>query len=100
MKKTKVGVVLAGCGFLDGTDVHEGTLTLLSLANAGADARCLAPRGPQDSVSDHGAQRLADNESRDVLAESARIARCEIADLAFARASELDALIVPGGFGV
>ena len=39
------------------------------------------------------------NESRMVLVESARIARGEIKDLKDVKAAELDALIVPGGFG-
>ena len=38
-------------------------------------------------------------ETRNVLVESARIARGEIRDLAEVGAAELDALIFPGGFG-
>lgn len=39
------------------------------------------------------------HESRNVLVESARIARGDIKPLSQANAEELDALIVPGGFG-
>lgn len=38
-------------------------------------------------------------ENRNVLIESARLARGDIQPLAKARAADLDALIVPGGFG-
>ncbi len=38
-------------------------------------------------------------ESRNVLVEAARIARGDIQPLAAARAEDLDALIVHGGFG-
>ena len=33
----KIGVVLAGCGYLDGAEIHEATLTLLALDRLGAD---------------------------------------------------------------
>ena len=32
----KVGVVLAGCGAQDGSEIHESVLTLLSLDRIGA----------------------------------------------------------------
>src|SRR5262249_40374127 len=34
----KVGVVLSGCGFYDGSEIHEAVLTLLALDRAGATA--------------------------------------------------------------
>lgn len=96
--KKRVGVILCGCGHRDGSEVHEATLALLALANAGAEAACFAPTGPQRFVRDHvsGADVSAE---RDCLAESARIARGRIRDLAEARADELDALVIPGGQG-
>jgi len=94
----KVGVVLSGCGFLDGSEIHEAVLTLLALDRAGATAVCFAPNVAQTGVMDH-AKKAPSSETRNVLAESARIARGKIADLKAARAAELDALILPGGFG-
>lgn len=94
----RVGVILSGCGFQDGAEVHESVLTLLALDRAGAEARCFAPDRPQARVVDHlTGQELP--ETRNVLVESARIARGEVADVAEARAGDLDALILPGGFG-
>ena len=96
----RVGVVLAGCGFLDGAEIHEACCTLLALDRAGADVVCMAPKTSQMHVVDHAAGAPEDGASRDVFAESARIARGELVDLATVRAADLDALIIPGGFGV
>lgn len=95
----KVGVLLSGCGFLDGAEINESVLTLLCLDELGVEAVCMAPRGPQRSVVDHEKKAAAAGESRDVLREAARIARGRIRDLATVTAGELDALMMPGGFG-
>ena len=94
---TRVGVILAGCGYLDGAAIHEAVCTLLSLDQAGAEIHCFAPDVEFDVV-DHRTQE-ASGERRNVLAESARIARGDIRDVAEADASSLDALALPGGFG-
>lgn len=93
-----VGVVLSGCGVYDGTEIHEAVLTLLALDRAGAQAVCFAPDKPQLHVINH---LTGDEvpELRNVLVESARIARGKVQPLSQADASQLDALIVPGGFG-
>lgn len=96
----RVGVLLSGCGFLDGAEIRESVLTLLSLDRAGAEAVCLAPAISQHHVVDHAAGKPARGETRNVLAEAARIARGKIRDLASVQAEELDALILPGGYGV
>jgi enhancing lycopene biosynthesis protein 2 len=94
----KVGVVLSGCGVYDGSEIHEAVITLLAIARAGAQAVCFAPDKTQAEVINHLTNEKA-NEGRNVLVEAARITRGNITDLAEATASELDALIVPGGFG-
>lgn len=94
----KVGVCLSGCGVYDGTEIHEAVLTLLALDRAGAEAVCMAPDVEQAEVVDHTTGEPT-GETRNVLVESARIARGKIRDLAKVRADELDALILPGGFG-
>lgn len=94
----KVAVVLSGAGFLDGSEIHESVLALLALDRHGAEVVCLAPDIPQTSVVDH-ATRTPSAGSRNVLQESARIARGRIQDVARARASDFDALVLPGGFG-
>lgn len=94
----KVGVLLCGCGVFDGSEIHEAVLTLLFLDRAGADIVCMAPNADQMHVIDHTNQSAAD-EKRNVLTESARIARGNIVDLKTITAKQLDALIIPGGFG-
>ena len=95
----RIGVVLAGCGYLDGAEIHEATLTLLALDRAGATTVCMAPDMDQMHVVDHVEGNPAEGLSRNVLAESARIARGEILNMATVNAEDLDALIFPGGFG-
>ncbi|ASV57110.1 Sigma cross-reacting protein 27A [Lelliottia jeotgali] len=94
----KVGVVLSGCGVYDGAEIHESVLTLLALAKQGAEAVCFAPDKNQLDVINHLTGEPM-SETRNVLIEAARIARGNIQPLSLASADELDALIVPGGFG-
>ncbi len=95
----RVGVLLSGCGFLDGAEIHEATCTLLSLDRRGATLLAMAPDKAQHHVVDHLAQQPQAGASRNVLQEAARIVRGQITPLAKVKAEELDALILPGGFG-
>ncbi len=94
----RVGIVLSGCGVYDGAEIHEAVLTLLAVDRAGAQAVCFAPDKPQFHVVNHLTGEVTDD-NRNILVESARIARGNIQPLSQADASQLDALIVPGGFG-
>jgi len=95
----KIGVILSGCGVYDGTEIHEAVLTLLSLDRRGAEAVICAPDVPQMHVVDHRSGKVEEGASRNVLVESARIARGAIRDLATVKADELDGLVLPGGYG-
>ena len=96
----RVAVCLSGCGHKDGTEIHEATLTLLALDQAGAEIVCCAPDMAQTTVCDHRNGQDVSGETRNVLVESARIARCNnIHDLTTIRAADIDALIIPGGLG-
>ncbi len=94
-----IAVCLSGCGFLDGAEINEAILTLLAIDQAGAQALCCAPDVPQLDVVDHRTQRPTTGERRNVLTESARIARGEIKNIVDMKADQIDALIFPGGFG-
>ncbi len=94
----RIGVLLAGCGYLDGSEIHEATLTLYFLDKAGAEIVCMAPDKDQADVVDHNAEK-PQGEPRNVLREAARIARGGVKDVATVNAEQLDALIIPGGFG-
>ncbi|HJV34369.1 isoprenoid biosynthesis glyoxalase ElbB [Geomonas sp.] len=93
----KIGVVLAGCGVRDGSEIHEAVLTLLAIDRNGAKAVCFAPDIELNEVNHVKMEETG--AKRNVLVESARIARGEISDVAKASAAELDALVIPGGFG-
>jgi enhancing lycopene biosynthesis protein 2 len=94
----RVGVVLSGCGFLDGAEVHEAVLSLYFLDRAGVEIACFAPDVEQLHVVDHLSGE-ATKETRNVLVESARIARGRVRPLAEATIDDLDGLVIPGGFG-
>jgi enhancing lycopene biosynthesis protein 2 len=98
-REKRVGVILSGSGFLDGAEIHEATLTLLFLDRRGAKVTAMAPDVAQLHVVDHVKGEPAPGEGRNVLVEAARITRGAIADVKKVKASDLDALILPGGFG-
>jgi enhancing lycopene biosynthesis protein 2 len=94
----KVAVILSGCGVYDGAEIYESVITLLRLDQRGAQVQCFAPNIAQLHVINHLTGEEMP-ESRNVLVESARIARGEIKDIREADAEDFDALIIPGGFG-
>jgi len=94
-----IAVCLSGCGFKDGAEIHESVLTLLALDRAGARIICCAPDIRQANVFDHLARKTSTEPIRNVLIESARIARCDIVDVSTVKAEDIDGLIFPGGMG-
>jgi len=94
----KFAVVLSGCGVFDGAEIHEATLTLLAIAQQGATYEIFAPDVDQYHVINHLTHQPM-NEKRNVLVESARIARGKIRPLSQFNPGLFDALIFPGGFG-
>ncbi|HLN54320.1 MAG TPA: isoprenoid biosynthesis glyoxalase ElbB [Lentimicrobium sp.] len=95
----KFAVVLAGSGVKDGAEIHEAVLTLLAIKKQGAGYEIFAPDVTQHHVIDHYSGKEV-NEKRNVLSESARIARGKIKPLNQFQARSFDALVFPGGFGV
>jgi enhancing lycopene biosynthesis protein 2 len=95
----KFAVVLAGCGVYDGAEIHEAVLTLLAIHIQGCSYQIFAPDVDQYHVINH-LTGDAMPEKRNVLIESARIARGKILPLTNFSASDYDVLIFPGGFGV
>lgn len=94
----KVAVILSGCGFKDGGEIYEATLTLLALDEADAVVQCFAPDMPQMHVVNHLTGEEMP-ESRNVLVEAARLARGNVKPVTAARVEDFDALVIPGGFG-
>ncbi|ADR18656.1 isoprenoid biosynthesis glyoxalase ElbB [Calditerrivibrio nitroreducens] len=99
MAKPKVAVVLSGCGVYDGSEIHEAVLTMYFLDKYGAELVMAAPDIPQYHVVNHLTGEEAKGETRNVLVESARIARGNIKNLKDLNVSEVDAVVFPGGFG-
>jgi len=95
----KFAVILGGCGTMDGSEIHESTLTLLAIKKLGADYQIFAPDIPQHYVWDHY-QAKEMPEKRNILVEAARIARGNIKELGEYRPEDFDALVIPGGNGV
>lgn len=94
---TRVGVVLSGCGVFDGSEIHEAVSILVALDKRGAQIIFMAPNITAD-VMNHLTRQPA-GQKRNILEESARIARGSIRDIASVKADDLDALVFPGGFG-
>lgn len=94
----KIGVIFSGSGVYDGTEIQEGVFTLLSIKKVGAEAVCFAPDVDQHHVVNHITGEEM-NETRNVLVESARITRGDIQSLDAFDVTQLDALVLPGGFG-
>lgn len=95
----KVAVILSGCGVFDGAEIHESVLALHAIEKQGASWHCFAPNIDQLHVINHKTGEEMD-ETRNVLVESARIARGNIEDVAKLKVEQFDALLLPGGFGV
>lgn len=94
----KIGVLLSGCGVYDGSEIHEAVSVLLAIQQLGHQYECFAPNIEQHHVINHLTGEEMP-EKRNVLIESARIARGEVMDVANAKIESLDALVIPGGFG-
>ena len=95
----RIGVRLGGCGFYDGTDVNEAVLTLLALEKLGEKPVLLAPDIAHGRVVDHLTGEADDSERRAVLRESARLGHGRVQALGRSRPEDLEALIIPGGYG-
>lgn len=98
MENKKIGVLLSGCGVYDGSEIQEVVLTLLEIDKMGADAVCIALNENQTQTINHitGEQMP---EQRNMMVEAARIARGNIRDISAILPADLDALVLPGGFG-
>jgi len=95
----KFAVLLSGCGVFDGAEIHEATLSLLAIIRQGCSYEIFAPDINQHHVINHITGEEME-ETRNVLIESARIARGNIRNLKQFNPASFDGLLLPGGFGV
>ncbi|MCQ2286206.1 MAG: isoprenoid biosynthesis glyoxalase ElbB [Bacteroidales bacterium] len=96
--KKKIAVILCGCGAIDGSEIHEATMTLLAIDQHGAKYQAFAPNMDQYDVVNHITGEKM-NEKRNMMVEAARITRGNILPLEDLHPEEFDALVFPGGFG-
>jgi enhancing lycopene biosynthesis protein 2 len=94
----KIGVLLSGCGVYDGAEIQEAVLTLLAIEEIEAEAVCISINADQHHVINHtNGEEMP--ESRNMLIEASRIARGEITEINDISPADIDALVIPGGFG-
>lgn len=94
----KIGVLLSGSGVYDGTEIQEAVFTLLAIEESGNEALCIGIDRNQHHVINHLTGEEEEGE-RNMLVESARIARGEITAISNIQPAMIDMLVIPGGFG-
>ncbi len=94
----KIAILLSGCGVLDGSEIHESVLAMLAIDKENFEYECFAPNKEQPKTINH-LTNMQENEKRNMLVESARIARGKISDVKDLNPTNFDAVILPGGFG-
>ena len=92
-------ILISGCGYLDGAEIHESVLTLLSFSNAGATYKIAAPHKAQMHVINHHTGEVDAHAQRMVHEEAARIARGAVLSIEEINVDDFDALFLPGGYG-
>lgn len=103
-RAARVAVVLSGCGYLDGSEIHESVSCVIRLQQAGAVVTYFAPDVAQARVMNHLTKEpvlAAPLAGRNALVEAARIARSDVCALSTLAAGVggFDACVLPGGFG-
>jgi enhancing lycopene biosynthesis protein 2 len=95
-----VAVILSGCGVYDGSEIHEASACLVHLSRHSANVHMFAPDIPQKHVINHLTGETMP-ETRNVLIESARIARGgdKISPIDKLQVNQFQAIVLPGGFG-
>ncbi len=94
----KIGILLSGCGVYDGAEIQEAVLSMLAVQEIGTEYICISVDAPQHHVINHTTGEEMP-ETRNMLVEAARIARGEIHNINTIAPADIDALIIPGGFG-
>lgn len=95
----RAAVLLTGCGYLDGTEIHEATLSYLALAEHQIAYHSFAPNKEISEVVSH-LTRKKEHGRRNSLEESARLARGDVSPLEELDSEKYDLLWIPGGIGI
>lgn len=94
----KIGILLSGCGVYDGAEIQEALLSMLAIEEIGGEVVAISINENQHHVVNHLTGEEM-NESRNMMVEAARIARGNVKDITKMSIDEIDALVIPGGFG-
>jgi len=94
----KIGILLSGCGVYDGSEVQEAVLAMLAVTESGHDYQCISVNKDQHHIINHltGDEM---KEDRNMMVESARIARGDVKEIGEITPANIDGLIISGGFG-
>lgn len=99
MTRYKAGIILSGCGYIDGAEIQESVITMLAVDRIGAEAVIAAPDIAHKHIVNHLTGRESAGETRNVLVEAARITRGAVIPLKEMKESMYDVLLIPGGYG-
>ena len=94
----KIGILLSGCGVYDGSEIQEAVFSMLAVEESGAEYQCISLNQNQHQVINHITGEET-KENRNMMVESARIARGNVIDVSEVSPANIDGLIIPGGFG-
>lgn len=97
--KRRFGLLLSGCGAVDGSDPHESVLAILEIQRQGHDVICMALDKPQFHVADHTTFQELPGQSRSQYEESARLSYGKTLNLKDVSPKLFDAIVIPGGQG-
>jgi len=97
--RSKVAVILSGCGVYDGSEITEAVSTAIHLSANGFEPCFFAPDVNQRHVVNHLTGEVETGVTRNVLVESARIARGNVKPLTEFKIDEFEGVVFPGGFG-
>ena len=93
----RIAMLLSGCGNMDGSEIHESVSAIIAIDQKGWESVYTSPNIQQtrtvsflDGTAIH---------PRNVLQESARIARGKVKELNLELLDEIDAILIPGGLG-
>ncbi|MEK6773573.1 MAG: isoprenoid biosynthesis glyoxalase ElbB [Bdellovibrionota bacterium] len=94
----KIALILSGCGHRDGAEITEAVSLIISLGQSGAEVFCFAPDLDITPIN-HITGETKTLEKRNLLEESARIARGQVKCLEELNVKNFDGLALAGGTG-
>jgi len=95
----RIGILLTGNGFYDGSSPWDVAFILRAIESKGTFPVPFAPDLPQGRVINHQTEEVT-KEKRNALLEASRLVRGQLFKLEEIAPTQIDALIIPGGRGL